>query len=124
TFTTYELDIAVEWRGTCWDLLRSFDAASERVPGGYVCGLYPEANRPIFPSRDAVWRSGDIFEPFLEWVNGELADAVGVSIFGAPRSTPRAKLIKLLSFICGRKAPARSAVPDGSHRLAWVHRRA
>jgi hypothetical protein len=117
TLTTYELDIAVEWRGTRWDLLRSFDAAPERVPGGYICGLCPEANRPIFPSRDAVWRS-DIFEPFLEWVNGELADAVGVSISGAPgSSTWRSSKNTRSLHLRMREAPARSAVPDGSLRL-------
>ena len=80
TLSSNGLDVVIEWQGTCWDLLRCFDADPEPVPGGYVRGLCPADGRPIFTSRDDLWRS-EIFEPFLEWVNDELTKAVAVSIY-------------------------------------------
>lgn len=90
--TTYEMNIVVEWRGTCWDFLHSFDAIPKRVPGGYVCDLCPEDDQPLFSSPEALWRE-EIFEPFLEWVNGELAGAVAVSVSGCQDRTTWARLV-------------------------------
>jgi hypothetical protein len=90
--TTYEINVAVEGQGTRWDLLQSFDAIPKRVPGGYVCELCPEDKRPIFLSREAIWRT-EIFEPFLKWVNNDLVNAGAVSISGTPDWVGWARLI-------------------------------
>lgn len=55
SLTTWEINVDVEWRGTAWDMLISLEARAKRVPGGYVCDLCPEGDRPIFSSREAVW---------------------------------------------------------------------
>ena len=90
--TTYEINIVVEWQGTQWDLLQSFDAIQKRVPGGYVCELCPEDKRPIFLSREAIWRT-EIFEPFLKWVSNDLVSAGAVSISGTPGWVGWARLV-------------------------------
>lgn len=66
SLTTWEINVYVEWRETAWDMLISLDACAKRVPGGYVCDLCPEGDRPIFPSREALWQA-ELFERFLAW---------------------------------------------------------
>jgi hypothetical protein len=54
---------------------------------GYVCDECPEDDRPVFPSREALWRA-EVFEPFLAWVNRELANAVAVRSPARPTRRP------------------------------------
>jgi hypothetical protein len=58
----------------CIDMLASFDSSPKRVPGGYVCTECNPETRLTLPTREAVWE-GDLFEPFLTWVNEYLAPA-------------------------------------------------
>jgi hypothetical protein len=37
----------------------------------------------VFPNLDALWRD-HLFEPFLAWVNEELAEADAVGLYGSP----------------------------------------
>ena len=87
-----EINVWVDWQGQCWDILRCFETSPKRVPGGYVCDLCPEHDRPLYPIREHLWRA-EVFEPFLEWVNRALANAEAVSISGTPEWATWAKLV-------------------------------
>lgn len=99
--TPYGITVSAEWNGDCWDFLMDHDSYPKRGPAGYFCPLcldyfhetHPgEASTKIFPSREAVW-ADDIFEPFLEWVNGDLANATYLGLFGDPDYGSWAKLL-------------------------------
>ena len=92
TLSYDEISIAVVWNNECWDMLRYFETYPKRVPGGYVCEECPADSRPTFPSREALWRA-EVFEPFLEWVNQNLAHAEAVSISGDPGRMTWARLV-------------------------------
>ena len=92
TLVDGEMSIPVIWEGICWDVLCWFETYPKRIPGGYVCDECPEDTRPIFPTREALWRA-EVFEPFLEWVNSDLANAVAVSISGSPGRITWARLV-------------------------------
>ena len=87
-----EVSVAVMSQGTFWDTILHLDALPKRVPGGYVCDFCEEEYRRIFPSLEALWRD-HLFEPFLEWVNDELAKAVAICISGTPDWVGWARLI-------------------------------
>ncbi len=89
---TDEIGIAVEWDGVGWDMLRYFETYPMRILGGYVCSECPEDDRPVFPSREALW-CAEVFEPFLEWVNHDLAGAAALSISGTPGRATWARLV-------------------------------
>jgi hypothetical protein len=76
----------------CWDLIVDFDAEPRRVPGGFVGGLCPTDARPIFPTRAARW-TDEIFQPFLDRVNEDLATARSVGLYGKPDHGMWAKLL-------------------------------
>ena len=67
-----ELTVFVDWEGQNWDSPLSLDVTPRRCAGGYICECCKPEGRTVFPTLDALW--GDhLFEPFLEWVNEELA---------------------------------------------------
>jgi len=78
---TWEIGVGVEWEGETWDYLTFFEASPRRTAGGYLCSMcIPEA-RQVFASREVLWRD-HLFEPFLEWVNDDLAKARWIGIYG------------------------------------------
>lgn len=77
--STYDITIAVTYEGECWDFLIDFDASPKRVPGGYICDLCPPEGRPVFTDRPSLWAM-EIFEPFLGWVNENLAKAKWIKL--------------------------------------------
>jgi hypothetical protein len=81
-----DISIPIVWNDTFWDVLQWFEASPKRAAGGYVCDLCPENDRPVYSSREEIWRI-EIFEPFLTWVNDDLANAKGVSVSGDPGGT-------------------------------------
>jgi hypothetical protein len=90
---TYDgISVAVTWNDTCWDMLGYFETYPKRVQGGYVCDQCPQEDRPVFPSREALWQA-EVFGPFLEWVNRDLAQAEAVSVSGTPDGTTWARLV-------------------------------
>ena len=93
TVTDDEIIVAVNWDGICWDLLQDFETYPKRVPGGYVCRECPANIRPVFPSRSGLWRA-EVFEPFLQWVNQDLARAEAVSISGTRGRMTWASLVR------------------------------
>jgi hypothetical protein len=86
------LNVCVASQGTYWDTILDLDALPKRVPGGYVCGFCTAEHRRVFPSLEALW-CDHFFEPFLEWVNGDLAGAETVSISGTPDWVGSARLV-------------------------------
>jgi hypothetical protein len=66
-------------------MLISLDAYIARAAGGYQCQLclsdHPESPE-LFPSREALWID-HLFEPFLKWVNEQLAPAHWLQISGS-----------------------------------------
>jgi hypothetical protein len=87
-----QIAIYAEWLGFCWDILREFETFPKKVSGGYTCSQCPEDNRPVFDSSDAL-RRAEVLEPFLEWVNGDLANAAAVSLSGTPDEASWARLV-------------------------------
>lgn len=78
--TTWEISVAVEYAGRCWDLVACFEAVATKVPGGYACKLCDPKEATIYPSREAVWIN-EIFKLFGEWVNNVLSQASAIAIY-------------------------------------------
>jgi hypothetical protein len=89
---TREIEIFVIYEGDYWDILVDFDADPKRVLGGYICEACPPASRNIFPNRTALL-ADHLFEPFLEWVNNDLAKAKWLSLHGNPGFATSARLL-------------------------------
>ena len=69
--------VHVVWQGKWWDMIiyRKILPAYKR--GGFICEccfVEPGESVVIFPTREALWQD-HLFEPFLKWVNEELAPA-------------------------------------------------
>ncbi len=75
----HDLNVDVNWQGIHWDMVISLDAYMARTANGYQCKLCitPE----MFPSRESLWID-HLYEPFLKWVNEELASARWLEISG------------------------------------------
>lgn len=80
--TRWEINIAVEWQGQCWDLVESHEAGAVASASGYFCTLCVPEARVFYPSREALWRD-HLFETFLEWVNDKLLKARWIGIYGS-----------------------------------------
>jgi hypothetical protein len=78
-----ELQVFVDWEGSNWDLILILDCEPVRRADGYVCDLCPPEDQKVFPSREALWRD-HLFEPFLEWVNKDLATADVIYLWSSP----------------------------------------
>jgi hypothetical protein len=87
------LNVSVVSEGTYWDTILDLDALPKRAPGGYVCDFCLEGHRRVFPSLEDLWRD-HLFEPFLEWVNDDLAKAEALAISGTPDWVGWARLVK------------------------------
>jgi hypothetical protein len=90
--TDDEINVYINWQGTFWDMFDGFETYPRRVPNGYVCDQCPENDRPVFPSREALWRA-EVFEPFLVWVNDRLANAEAIALSGTPDRITWARLV-------------------------------
>lgn len=77
------IGVDVERGGEWFDRLIDLDVAPMRGRDGYFCAMCETAEREYFPTREALWID-HLFEPFLGWVNDELAPArwVRLVIFG------------------------------------------
>jgi hypothetical protein len=91
--TTYEINVAAEYANDCRDLLLSLEAEPRQARGGGVfCDIcLPEARR-VFPDRPALWVN-HLFEPFLDWVNDNLAKAKWLALHGDPDFATWARLL-------------------------------
>ncbi len=91
--TTYEINVYALHADDCWDFLLSLEAEPRRIMGGgVVCeACLPEARR-VFADRPALW-ADHLFEPFLEWVNDNLAKAKWLALYGDPDYATWARLL-------------------------------
>ena len=92
---TWCIDIPAYKGVRCMDLLASFEAEPIRGKNGYYCGLCPQEERGSYASRDEIWRD-EIFNPFLIWVNNQLATASYIEFYEQPSYTA-AKLTNVQS---------------------------
>ena len=77
----------------CWDFLLSVDGEPKRADGGgFFCETCPPGARRVFADRPALW-ADHLFEPLLEWVNGELARAKWLALYGDPERATWARLM-------------------------------
>ena len=90
--TRWEINVAAWERGECWDLLRCLEAIPKRVTDGYACSLCLPEERTVYGSREALWRQ-HLFEPFLEWCNGAVANPHRLALYGLAGDATWAKLI-------------------------------
>jgi hypothetical protein len=89
-----ELDVFVDWECRNWDLILILDCEPVRRANGYVCDLCPPEDRKVFASPEALWRD-HLFEPFLEWVNEDLATADVIYLWSSPgRGMTSARLLR------------------------------
>ena len=67
-----------------WDMLLSLDVEAIRVAGGWgcrFCRASPQIGMvPVFPNREALYVN-HLFEPFLTFVNAELATASALALW-------------------------------------------
>ena len=81
----HSLNVNINWQGVNWDMLISLDAYITRTAGGYQCQLCmaeDTESSQFFPSREALW-TDHLYEPFLKWVNEQLAPACWLQISGS-----------------------------------------
>ncbi len=120
------IDVGVGWDGVFWDLLTSPDVAAEPVAGGGWRNvlLVPEA-RVVHPTREAAWRVG--FEDLLGWINGELAAATHLALWGSKHGCTWAWLARDGRTVRGRQPLAGRNAPVHLlpvHGTAWAAARA
>jgi hypothetical protein len=93
SLTTQQLCVFVACEGRIWDFLLCFDVWPRIAIGGYICEHCKPEQRTIFPDMEALWRD-HLFEQLLEWVNGKLAVADAVGLYGSPLDGwPHAELV-------------------------------
>ncbi|MCG5240944.1 hypothetical protein ACIU1J_30105 [Azospirillum doebereinerae] len=87
-----DIQVSVELDGHHWDIIRAFETALDEVRDGYACGLCPKENRKVYPTPERFWIN-HLFEPFLAWVNSDLAIAVAIGFWGDLETGTWAKLM-------------------------------
>jgi len=107
----FELQVFVDWEGSNWDTILMLDCEPVRRADGYVCDLCPPEDQKVFPSREALWRD-HLFEPFLEWVNEDLATADVIYLWSSPgKGMTSARLLRSSAILeedpCGVCVPLR-----------------
>lgn len=73
-FSNRSLVISVDKDNKFFDLITDFDVAPARVSTGYLNKLILPEHRTIYRTRTELLHN-EMFEPFLDWVNKELAPA-------------------------------------------------
>ena len=89
----YGIGVDVQWEGMSWDLVLCLEAAPRRTPTGYVDHMILPEYREPYATEEALWR-GQLFEPFLSWVNETLAPARYLGIWGARGEVIFARLLR------------------------------
>jgi hypothetical protein len=74
------LEISVIWQGLAWDMLFHTHNSAVRVGSGYRDRMARDHTR-LWPCLEAFWID-QMFEPFLAYVNEELAQASTIKLFG------------------------------------------
>lgn len=90
----WEINVAVMNEGECWDYLVCIEAIPERGnDGSYRCTLCLDEVIDRYESREQLWVQ-HMFEPFLEWMNREMATDRAVVMHGITGRTTWANLTK------------------------------
>ena len=77
-----------------WDIIWGVDwITPKRVAGGYMYHSDASNRSFLYPSAGALWRER-VFEPFLSWVNLELAKASWLAFYGTVEDATWVKLIE------------------------------
>ena len=76
------------------DFLEDFDCGAIKKDGGYICPICEAEKQRRFPDLKSLLED-HLFEPFLKWVNGELAAAQWIGIW-EQEGCCDARLIKTL----------------------------
>lgn len=87
-----ELSVTVTKDGEFVDYLFDIDLALAHSSQGYFCGYCDLEPRTYFSSREAAWRIHQ-FEPFLAWINTQLAPARWLRLFFTSGGSSGASLI-------------------------------
>ncbi len=87
-----ELSISVTIDGEFVDYLLDIDLALAHSSQGYFCRYCDLEPLAYFASREAAWRSHQ-FEPFLAWINTQLAPARWLRLFFTSEGSSSASLI-------------------------------
>ena len=75
-----EIEIYADWQEDCWDIIVWLDAFPVKVATGYTCHECLPEHKADFPDRESLWRD-HLFEPLLDWINTELAEAKAVGFY-------------------------------------------
>jgi hypothetical protein len=92
SLTSWGINVWFHWQGECWDFLNCFDVIPKLINNGYICTLCEYEHRVIFLSREQLWKE-HLFNPFLEWINNELAQAPWIEIVGTKNEFTSARLL-------------------------------
>jgi hypothetical protein len=95
--------VFIDHASTLWDSLIWFDVAPRRTERGYVNNLYHEGDSPSYENRKAMWRA-EVFEPFGEWINVDLANASGVALYETAHGSTWAELVRSVESTDGDEA--------------------
>lgn len=99
----------VEWAGMLWDSWLWVDVFRRAVPGGWENEALLQEYRAVHGTMEQLW-TVDIFEPLLDWINGELSRATHIALWGTNTGWTEAELIR------GRRLP-RSDRPIGTRPM-------
>lgn len=78
-----EITVTVDWEGRNWDTIFNAEVNPRRSRLGYICEHCQPGSRRVFPTLEALWRD-HLFEPFLSWLNYELAVSDVIGLCGSP----------------------------------------
>lgn len=119
----WELGVAVVHHQKCRDLIFAIETYSQRRPRGYVCRFCRRGGicaPKIYSTQASLWRA-HTFEPFLNWVNDELAPAKWLCLFSTSGMTSASLLVdegQVSQRVCiNPDALFREVHPDGSIRM-------
>ena len=90
-----EINVGVDWDGSGWDLLLWLDACEQPGPGGVGWidySLLPEF-QIIHQTAEELWHV-NVFEPFLRWINDDLAHATHLAMWRSPNDATWARLTR------------------------------
>ncbi len=76
----YGIAVSAEWGGVAWDLVLCLEAAPQRTPLGYLDQMVLPEYRELYATEDELWQA-ELFEPFLHWVNEDLAPACRLGLW-------------------------------------------
>lgn len=81
-----EIDVAVSWRGHCWDLLYSDGAPIQAAADGFVDAWSLPEHLQVYPNRRDL-RQAETFVPFVQWCQARLMPGRYIYLYRYGHST-------------------------------------